>query len=91
VIEAELIEDYFRHILIHEKLYRERMDERSPTKMTRWVLNPGEKFDVRGYAKQGDEKYTPFEVLSEEESQKEEALNSSSSAPEIHADRSVGF
>lgn len=65
-------------------LYRERMDERSPTKMTRWVLNPGEKFDVRGYAKQGDEKYTPFEVLSEEESQKEEALNSSSYIGAIH-------
>ena len=24
---GELIEDYFRHILIHEKLYRERIDE----------------------------------------------------------------
>ena len=24
---GELIEDYFRHILIHEKLYRERMEE----------------------------------------------------------------
>src|SRR5262249_44216578 len=56
-------------------LYGEDRLEESPDSLSRWILEPGVRYELRGFYRRNNREYDPFEVMSDEESLKEEELD----------------
>jgi hypothetical protein len=53
-------------------LHMQDVDEKSPAGSSKWVLDPGDKYEIKGFYDEGNTSFTPFKVLSDEESGKVE-------------------
>lgn len=58
-------------------LYQQNIEERSPAGCTKWILDPGDRYEILGYYNKDDKSYTPFRVLSKDASAEKEQLNPS--------------